>query len=204
MTGPWRGPLLVGLLGVTISSTNCALLAPSLIETRKETLSKIPLDLPVGKTQSGVLLVMPPEASAVYDTTQMAYELRPYEIAYFSQTEWADRPAQMLYLLLVQTMERAGYFSAVVTPPFMGRHAHVLRTELLALRQNFTVDPPALELDLRVQLIAEPSHQVVGTKEIRVREPMHAKTPYAGAAAANEATAKVLRKLAEFVQMQLG
>ena len=201
--GPWRGPLLIGLLGAAISSTNCTL-APAQVETRKETLSKIPLELRPGKTHPAVLLVLPPEASAVYDTTQMAYELRPYEIAYFSQTEWADRPTQMLYRLLVRTLEQAGCFSAVVTPPFMGRYTYVLRTELLVLRQDFTVEPPALQLDLRIQLIAEPSHQVVATKEIGVREPMRAKTPYAGAAAANEATAKVLKELAEFVQLQMG
>lgn len=31
----------------------------------------------------------------------MAYETRLYEIAYFSRTEWAERPSRMIHPLLV-------------------------------------------------------------------------------------------------------
>jgi len=201
VNGAFRGLLWIGLLGATIS-TSCALLTPVTIETQKETLTKTPAELPVGKMLPGTLLILPPEASAAYDTTQMAYEVRPHEIAYFVRTEWAEKPPRMLHRLLVQTLQRAGYFGAVVTPPFMGRYTHALRTEILTFRQDFNVEPASFQLDLRVQLSIEPGNEVLATKEISVREPMRDRTPYAGVVAANDATAKALRELAAFVCAQ--
>jgi cholesterol transport system auxiliary component len=199
----WRGSLWLGLLGATMSSS-CALLAPATVDTREETLTKTPVELPAGIARPGTLLVLPPKASPAYDTTQMAYEIRPYEIAYFSRTEWAEKPPRMLHRLLVQTLQPAGYFSAVVTPPFMGHYTHALRTEVVTFRQDFTSEPASFLLDLRVELSAEPGNRVIATKEISEREPMREATPYAGAVAANDATAKALRELAEFLCAQPG
>jgi cholesterol transport system auxiliary component len=197
----WGGSILLALCIATSSS--CSLLAPANVETQKEMLTKIPLELPEGKMHPATLLVLPPETSTVYDTTQMAYEIRPYEIAYFSRTEWGEKPSQMIHRLVVQTLQNAHYFSSVVTPPFTGHYTHSLRTELLALQQNFTSEPATLQLNLRVQLTAEASNQVIGTKEISVREPMRERTPYAGAVAANDAMARALRELAEFVRANM-
>jgi cholesterol transport system auxiliary component len=197
MTGIWRNLLPIAL-GIA-TATGCAMLTPATVETRKEMLTKIPLELPEGKTHPATLLVLAPETSPVYDTTQMAYTIRPYQIAYFSRTEWGETPPQMLHPLLVQTLQKAGYFSAVVTPPFMGRHSHVLRTEIRALQQDFTSEPATLQLTLHVQLVAQATRQVIATKEIDVREPMREKTPHGGAVAANDATAKALKEVAEFV-----
>jgi cholesterol transport system auxiliary component len=192
--------LLLIALGMTILSS-CTLLEPANVETRKEMLTKVPLDLPPGKTHAATLLVLPPETSAVYDTTQMAYEIRPHEIAYFGRTEWGEKPSQMIHRLVVQTIENAHCVATVVTPPFTGPYTHSLRTEILALQQDFTSQPATLQLTLRVQLTSVAANQVIGTKEISVREPMQERTPYAGAVAANDATAKALAQLAEFVRV---
>ncbi len=146
MKGSWRSSFLLALGVATVAS--CALLTPATVETRKEMLTKIPVDFPEGKTHPAILLVFAPETSTVYDTTQMAYAARPYQIAYFSRTEWGERPPQMIHPLLVQTLQKAGYFSAVVTPPFMGHYTHALRTEILALQQDFTAEPATLRLTL--------------------------------------------------------
>ena len=74
----------------------------------------------------------------------------------------------------------------------------------MALRQNFTSEPATLELNLRVQLTAEASDHVIGTREISVREPMRERTPCAGTVAANDATARALKELAEFVRANVG
>ena len=196
MRGPWRALLLIAFSVAT--ATGCAMLTPATVETRKEMLTKIPVELPEGRMHPATLLVLAPETSPAYDTTQMAYTIRPYQIAYFSRTEWGETPPQMLHPLLVQTLQKAGYFSAVVTPPFMGRHSHVLRTEIRALQQDFSSEPATLQLTLHVQLVAQASRQVIATKEIDVREPMREKTPHGGAVAANDATAKALKEVAEF------
>jgi cholesterol transport system auxiliary component len=200
MIGAWRGPHWIGLIGLAVSS--CALLAPASVETHKAALTKSPMELPRCSRNPGTLLVLPPEASAVYDTTGMAYELRPYEIAYFSEFEWAEKPPRMLHRLLVQTLQRADVIGAVVTPPFVGHTTHALRTEIVTLKQDFTSAPGSLELDLRVQLSAEPGARVIASKEFNVREPMQQSDPYAGAVAANDATASALRDVVEFVCAQ--
>jgi|SRR6266498_1744399 len=202
MKASWCHSLLFAL-GVA-TATGCAMLTPATIETRKEMLTRIPVELPEGKTHLATLLVLAPETNPVYDTTRMVYSIRPYQIAYFSRTEWAETPPQMMHPLLVQTLRRTGDFSAVVTPPFMGRYTHALRTEILALQQDFTSEPATLRLVLRVQLVAQASHQVIATKEIDVREPMPEKTPHGGAIAANDATARALREVAEFVHAKAG
>jgi cholesterol transport system auxiliary component len=201
MKGTWRRLLLIALS--VAAAAGCAALTPATIEPQKEMLTKLPVDLPERKMHPSTLLVLAPEATPVYDTTQMAYAIRPYQIAYFSRTEWGERPPQMMHPLLVRTLEKAGSFSAVVTPPFMGRHTHALRTEILALQQDFTSEPATLQLTLRVQLVAQATHQVLATKEIDVREPMREKTAHGGVVAANDAMAKALKEVAEFVHARV-
>src|SRR6516225_7717669 len=147
MSGPWRSPIWVGLVCVALSGS-CSLLAPSAVEARKETLTKVPAELPHGKTHPGTLLV--------------------------------------------RTLQDGACFSTVVTPPFMGHYTHALRTQILTLLQDFTAEPPTLQLTLRFQLITAGGDEPVATREISIHEPMREKSPYAGAVAANDATAKAL------------
>jgi len=181
------------------SAAGCAFLSPPDAEPTTAVLSKMPTEVPRRNSRPITLLVFPPETSPVYDTTQMAYTLRPYEVAYFSRHEWGQTPSRMLQPLLVRTLEATGYFTAVLTPPYAGRYSYALRTEILQLTQDFTSDPAALQLSLRVQLTDNATGRLVATKEISVREPMQQKTPYAGVVAANEATAKALQQVAAFV-----
>jgi cholesterol transport system auxiliary component len=160
-------------------------------------------DVPRAVRGSASVLVLEPEARAAYDTTQMAYSLRPHHIAYFSRNQWGERPAQMLQPLLVRSLEATGAFGAILTPPLAtGAASHELRTELLDLVQDFGTDPPLLRLSLRVQLQALEGRHTVATREFSVRETMHDKSPQAGVAAANAATAQVLRDIAAFVLEQ--
>lgn len=205
MTGTRRtapGVALVVAL-VAVISSGCALLAPPAAETEKEILTAIPAEFPARPPRAATLLVFPPEASAVYDTTQMAYVVRPGQIAYFSRTEWAARPSQMIRGLLLRTLDRSGYVGAVVTPPFMGRLTYALRSEIMALEQDFTSDPPTFHLVLRVGLTSPGNTAVVASREIELREPLPEKTPHGGALAANAAMGKALKEIAEFVHAHL-
>jgi cholesterol transport system auxiliary component len=184
--------------------SGCTLFSPAQVESSKAVLSEIPLELPEEKTRPATLLVLAPETQPVYDTTQMAYSNRPYEIAYFSKIEWGERPSRMIQPLLVQTLRNTRYFSTVLTPPYVGRTTHALRSEILDLKQDFTSNPAALQLSMRFQLSAETTNQIVAAREISVREPMLERTPYAGVVAANNALAKLLRELAKFVIEKMG
>lgn len=159
--------------------------------------------LPRAARGSASVLVLEPEARAAYDTTQMAYSLRPHHLAYFSRNQWAERPAQMLLPLLVRSLEGTGAFSAILTPPLMtGAASHELHTELLDLVQDFGVEPPLLRLSVRVQLQAMNGRRAVATREFSVQEPLQDKSPQAGVAAANAAASRALREIAGFVLEQ--
>jgi cholesterol transport system auxiliary component len=177
----------------------CSLLPPAPAELRKEVLNKMPDGLPHRASNGAVLLVFAPHARPIYDTRDMAYTARPYEISYFSQHEWAETPAQMLQPLLVRTLQHTRFFSAVLSPPYAARYSYALRTEIRELIADFTSEPAALQLSLRFQLSEGATDRIVATKEISIREPMRDRTPYAGVVAGNDATARALLELATFV-----
>jgi len=162
-------------------------------------LDAMPAQVPHRAQGQAMLLVLAPQARSAVDTTQMAYSLRPHELAYFARHQWAETPPQMLQPLLVRTMEATGAFTAVVTPPQTGRISLELRTEIVDLVQDFTADPPVLRLALRATLSDEAANRTIATREWTVRQPMAAKTPAAGVLAGNAALARMLRELAAFV-----
>lgn len=197
MTVDMARAVLVALWAALFSG--CAALAPVNITTQKYVLNRIPLDLPSEQTHPLSLLVLVPESDRVYGTTRMAYTTQAYQIAYFSQNEWAETPSKMILPLIVATMSNTRYFSEVVASPDFGHHTFALRTEILELKQDFTADPAMLQLTMRFSLSREATNKIIATKEVSVREAMQEKNPYAGVVAANEAAAKALRELAAFV-----
>jgi cholesterol transport system auxiliary component len=190
--------VMTAILAITLVS-GCTLLSPANLDTKKEMLDQMPAGLPQRETHAATLLVLPPETKPVYDTTQMAYTTRPYQINYFGYHEWGATPSEMLQPLLVKTLENTRYFSAVLTPPYSGSYTYLLRTEILELTQDFTSEPAVLQLSLRFQLNDGAANRVIATREISLHEPMQQKTPYAGVVAANNALAKALQELAGFV-----
>jgi cholesterol transport system auxiliary component len=187
------------LIACVVLFSGCALFSPVKIDTKKNVLNNTPLDLPSETTHSATLLVLVPETMPAYATTQMAYSTQAYQIAYFSQNEWAETPSQMIQPLIVKTLRNTHYFSEVLSPPYFGRHTFALHVEILELKQDFTSEPATLQLAMRIYLIREATNQIIAAKELSVREPMSERNPYAGVVAANEAMPKLLRELAKFV-----
>ena len=185
--------LLIGTL------PGCALMAPAHLESTKAVLNKLPGELPPQPMRTATLLVFPPATKPVYDTTQMAYTTQAYQVAYFSRHEWAETPSQMVQPLLAATLRSTRAFSAVLTPPHIGRVSYTLRSEIVELLQDFTTQPATLRLGLHIELADDAAGRVIASKDIALREPMRQPTPEAGVSAANEALAKALQELARFV-----
>lgn len=179
--------------------SGCALLAPAKMETKKYLLSAIPLDLPHQSAHAATLLILAPDTEPIYATPLMAYTTTAYEIAYFSQNEWAATPAQMIQPLIVETLRHTHYFRDVLSAPNFGHHTFVLRSQILELKQDFTSDPASLHLAIRFQLSRAATDQLIASKELTMQEPMRERTPYAGVVAANAAMAKLLREVTRFV-----
>src|SRR5262249_29490783 len=135
-------------LALSLLASSCALMAPPSSPPGRAVLNELPSDFPTRGRNSSRLLVLPPEAASSYDTEQMAYSTGPHEIAYFREHEWSAVPAAMLFPLLTETMQRTGYFAAVLTPPYAGAYEYALRTKILELRQDFTSGTPVAVLSL--------------------------------------------------------
>ncbi len=189
--------LLCVLFSVTLLSS-CSLLSP--VKSRAQSayiINAVPTP-ETHRTHHVTLLISTPETSAAYNTTMMAYTTRPYQIAYFSQNQWAETPAQMLQPLLVQAMQETHYFHAVVTLPFSGHYDYVLNTQILRLQQDFTHRHPCLQLSVRMQLTNATTSQVLATRQYTIDEPLRYASPYSGVMAANRAMERLLRQIAAF------
>lgn len=163
--------------------------------TPTSTVKKIP--------HRSILMIMPMDTVPAYNTTQMAYTSKPYQLAYFAENRWADTPAQMITPLMVETLQNTNYFRAVITPPFVGRYDYTLSTQMLTLKQDFTQQPAVMRLVVRAQLNRVESGQLIANKQFNINVPLQQKSPYYGVVAANQATSTLLRELATFVTTHL-
>jgi len=158
-----------------------------------------PSNVPVSSQNSGVVLVMPPNTTTVYNTRGMAYSTSPYQISYYAKNRWAETPSEMLQPLITKTLQKTHRFRAVVNAPYPGRYNYLLTTEITELLQDYTGCTPVLKFGLRAQYNNGVTGQIIRIKEINRSIPMRKKDPYAGVIAANQAVAEVLEELAEFV-----
>ena len=170
-------------------------------QAKRGLLTEVPPEPPRSEASvpaSATLLIVAPRTQRAYDTTQMAYTMRDHEIAYYRDHEWAATPSEMMQPLLITTLERTQRFAAVLAVPYGGRSTYVLQTQIGELVQDFTQPTVAVRITMHLQLTHTVSRHVV-SKEIVVTEPMAQRSPQAGIAAANRATVKALREVAQFV-----
>ncbi|MDX1900405.1 MAG: ABC-type transport auxiliary lipoprotein family protein [Gammaproteobacteria bacterium] len=144
------------------------------------------------------ILVTPVESTPVYNTTQMAYTMKPYHIAYFVKNRWISTPAEMLHPLIVQSLQNTHYFRAVTEKPSMGHYDYILNVQLIKLQQEFLSQSSQIHLILDVQLLNSASQNIIATRRIDIYEHVLQPTPYAGVIAANIATERALKQITRF------
>lgn len=175
----------------------CALMTPAKVgRTHRAVITRAPLEVPQARSRTGTLLVLEPTANALYDTRRMAYATGPYEIAFYTRTEWARAPRRMLQPLLVQTLRATHGFGAVEVVPYAGHVAYELRSEIRDLRQDLTGKTPELVLVVHVRLSDDERGRTLLDQDFAARQPMRKRSPAAGAEAANRATQRVLEDVA--------
>jgi len=145
-----------------------------------------------------VLAVSEPQTRPGFDTPQMAYVQQPHELNYFVTSRWADTPARMLEPLLIQAMEQADSFRAVVQRPGAVPADIRLDTELIRLQQDFVTRPSRVQLTLRAQLIDVRGQKVLAVKQFDESENAASDNAYGGVTAANRAVQRMLDQLADF------
>lgn len=152
-----------------------------------------------GKKTSSSILVSLPEAMAGYQTEQMLYVQRPYELSPFVHNAWISSPANMLYPLIIQSLQKTGYFYAVASGPYVDKADYRLDTQLIELQQNFLVKPSTMDLVAKVMLTHIADNRLVASRIITQRIPCPADTPYGGVTAANKASQAFTAALSTFV-----
>ncbi|TAL61553.1 MAG: hypothetical protein EPN84_07800, partial [Legionella sp.] len=124
------------------------------------------------------LLVTTPDAISGYDTEEMLYIKKPFKVEAFSKNAWLSPPADMIYPLITQSLQRSGAFYAVATSPYGEATDYRLDSQLIRLQQNFLKKPSEIDLVLKVVLTDVGLNKVIGSTIIsqHVRCPMD--TPY--------------------------
>ncbi len=184
---------IVSILFVMLSACAAKVDIPN-----KYLLNRMPDVVPVKRKRAVILMVAPPEIRQIYNTTQMAYTMKPFEIAYYSLNQWANVPQEMFMPLVVQTMQDTHHFKAIVTPPYNGRYDYLLATHILELVQDYSCGAPVVRMTVRAQIIKASSGSVVATRQFSAIVPLPQRTPYGGVFAANKATAHILERIAVF------
>lgn len=178
--------------------SGCISLGPNSSPAQTYILNKVNSNCIHAERTSAVLLVTQPIPAPAYSGPQMAYTLRCYQISYFANNRWVEPPNRMLQPLIVKSLQNTGHYKAVVSTPYIGSYQWRLDTELVELKQYFTVCPSEVRVVLRARLVNAQTGQLIAAKEFTACEQAYPNCPYAGAIAANQAVAEILRKLALF------
>jgi cholesterol transport system auxiliary component len=151
------------------------------------------------KPMNITLLVTAPDAAAGYQTGQMLYVKRPFELDAFAKNAWINPPADMLYPLMLQSLQRTNLFEAVTSIAYTLGADYRLDTQLLVLDQNFLKRPSVLEFSAKMVLTRINDNKVLASRIINLQIPCATDTPYGGVIAANKATQQFTANLANFV-----
>ncbi len=145
-----------------------------------------------------VLAIALPHARPGFDTPQMVYLRQPHELEYFAASRWADAPPRMLWPLLVQALEQAGGFRAIVQTPGVIPADVRLDVELVRLQQDFGTRPSRMHLTLRAQLTDVRSKRLLAVKLFDEVQNAASDDPYGGVIATNLMVQSLLGQLVEF------
>lgn len=163
-------------------------------------LPTIPPANPRGKT----LLVSMPKAAPGFDTPAQVYIRKPYQLEYYSKSQWVDTPARMLLPLLVHRLEATGQFQAVLSAATSPVASELrLETEIMRLQQEFLTEPSQVRLVLRAQLLDMEARKVLATRVFEIVGNALGENAEGGMLATNQAVALVLKELAAFVREQV-
>lgn len=149
--------------------------------------------------QGPIISILEPRVDAVFDTPRIAYSDKPYVIAYYAYNEWAAAPGPLLAPLIRQTLERSGYFSAVLPSSSRYLAKLALDTGVVKLLHYYEGDGSYAHIVLNVQLIDVTSKKLISARTFEERVVAKSNDPKGGVEALNKATEKVLTKLTQFL-----
>ncbi|SCK58162.1 cholesterol transport system auxiliary component [Variovorax sp. HW608] len=196
-----RTALIAALLSALLGACARSLLpepaaSPTLFALSGESEASAATAGPVAPTRT--LIVDLPRATPGFESSQIAYVRRPYEIEYFAHNQWVDTPSNMLAPQMVRAIGGTGAFHAVLGTPTSAVGQFRLETEIVRLQQDFSTTPSHVRLTLRAALIDTATRKVVASREFDARVDAPTEDPYGGVIAAQRAASQVMAELALF------
>lgn len=150
------------------------------------------------KTTPYTLLVLTPVADPGYQTNNMVYVVKPYQLQQYVKHRWVSSPAQMLAPLIAGSIRESHFFHAVVTAPFIGQSDYRLETRLIRLQHEFSGDNSEIKLVMQVTLIKNITGSVIAEEQFIITSPVLEKTPYGSVVTANQAVQQLLDDIVKF------
>ncbi|MCC5791651.1 MAG: membrane integrity-associated transporter subunit PqiC [Legionellaceae bacterium] len=144
------------------------------------------------------LLVSPPQAVAGYQGTQMLYVDQNYALASFAHNAWVDSPGNMMFPLMLQSLQQANYFRAVASSPYSEKTDYRLDTQILEWQQNFLKHPSVIQVSIKAVLSDISNSRVLGSEIFRQQVKCPQNNPYGGVIASNIAAAQLTAAITRF------
>ncbi|ASQ45138.1 ABC-type transport auxiliary lipoprotein family protein [Legionella clemsonensis] len=145
------------------------------------------------------IFVNMPDAVAGYQGEEMLYTVKAYELTPFVHSAWVDQPAEMLLPLIIQSLQRSGYFHVVASSPGAEVTEYRIDTQLIELHQSFLTKPSTLHFVVKTVLVRVEDNHVIASRIFSYVVPCPADTPYGGVLAANQASQLFTAALTKFV-----
>lgn len=145
------------------------------------------------------ILVSQSQAISGYQTEQMLYTDKPYQINSFVKNSWVSPPASMLTPLIAQSLEYSNFFFAVASGPDADKTDYRLDTQIIELQQNFLTKPSQIEFVVQTFLSHVDDNRLVSSQTFVIRTPCDKNNPYSGVVAANKTMQLFTKKLTKYV-----
>lgn len=163
------------------------------------TLSTQPRIIKHARRTHKTMVVSMPLAAPGYGSTGIAYTQKPHQLSYYAMHRWVAPPVQLLLPDMVTAIQKTHRFAAVVAAPYGGHVDYQLDSRLLKLVENFKGGQPSMQLVMQVNLVNAARGRIVASKVFNLHQPVTEVSPAAAVDAANQAVAKMLLGIADFV-----
>ena len=145
------------------------------------------------------ILVSQSQAISGYQTEQMLYSDKPYQLSSFVKNSWISPPSGMLTPLIAQSLEHSNFFFAVASGPDADKTDYRLDTQIIELQQNFLVKPSQIEFVVQTSLSHIDDNRLVSSQTFVIRTPCVSNNPYGGVVAANKTMQTFTKELTKYV-----
>jgi len=149
---------------------------------------------PTNKT----ILVSIPTASPGYQTSDIVYIERAYQLNRYTKNKWVAKPSKMFKSLLMQSLRNTNYYKAVVTVPFAGISNLRLDTQIIEIAQHYSPNSNYARVVVKADLISTSTNKVVSSRSFESSVPIQENTPYAVVVSSNRAVGKILNNIINF------